>query len=48
MKILILAASVLVGWFLFADAGLAEDWPQWLGPNRDSVWRVQIMDAIVL
>jgi len=20
-------------------AGLAEDWPQWLGPNRDAVWR---------
>ena len=18
---------------------LADDWPQWLGPNRDSVWR---------
>jgi len=39
VKILILAASVLVGCILFADAGLAEDWPQWLGPNRDSVWR---------
>jgi outer membrane protein assembly factor BamB len=28
---------------LFADAGLssarADDWPQWLGPGRDGVWR---------
>src|ERR1035437_3307075 len=27
-------ASVLLGSALFAD-----DWPQWLGPARDSVWR---------
>lgn len=23
----------------FARSGTAEDWPQWLGPRRDSVWR---------
>lgn len=22
-----------------ASGGMAEDWPQWLGPNRDSIWR---------
>ena len=27
-------ASLLFGSALFAD-----DWPQWLGPTRDSVWR---------
>ena len=27
-------ASLLLGHALFAD-----DWPQWLGPNRDAVWR---------
>ncbi len=27
-------------WFGFWPAlSFAEDWPQWLGPNRDSVWR---------
>src|SRR5215472_16434591 len=25
--------------FLSALPLTAEDWPQWLGPNRDSVWR---------
>ena len=24
---------------LFPTAGSCDDWPQWLGPNRDSVWR---------
>jgi outer membrane protein assembly factor BamB len=30
----------LAGAFMALGAGalLAEDWPQWLGPNRDSVW----------
>src|SRR4051812_29389195 len=31
---LLLSFSVLV-----PAATLADDWPQWLGPNRDSVWR---------
>jgi outer membrane protein assembly factor BamB len=30
-----LAVLVLIG----ASPALAEDWPQWLGPRRDSVWR---------
>lgn len=30
------AVSALV---LFAGSLAAEDWPQWLGPHRDSVWR---------
>ena len=25
--------------FLLVSPGFADDWPQWLGPNRDSVWR---------
>ena len=25
--------------FLLGTALLADDWPQWLGPARDSVWR---------
>ena len=24
---------------LLVSPGFADDWPQWLGPNRDSVWR---------
>src|SRR5882724_7227569 len=24
---------------LFAAALCADDWPQWMGPNRDNVWR---------
>ena len=24
---------------LLAAAALADDWPQWLGPQRDGVWR---------
>ena len=39
MKILMQAASVVAGLLLFVDAGLTDDWPQWLGPKRDSVWR---------
>ena len=22
----------------FAPAATADDWPQWMGPNRDAVW----------
>src|SRR6266478_830093 len=25
--------------FLFAGPAFADDWPQWLGPQRDGVWR---------
>jgi len=33
--------ALLVGLALFADSrpSRADDWPQWLGPKRDSVWR---------
>jgi outer membrane protein assembly factor BamB len=24
---------------MFVTCAMADDWPQWLGPNRDSVWR---------
>jgi outer membrane protein assembly factor BamB len=30
---------VLGGLLLGAVAALGDEWPQWLGPNRDSVWR---------
>ena len=33
---LFLPAAVLL---LGAAAGVADDWPQWLGPQRDGVWR---------
>jgi hypothetical protein len=26
-------------WLSLLSPSLADDWPQWLGPNRDSVWR---------
>src|SRR5262249_32611455 len=32
-----LGALAVIG--LFGTPALAEDWPQWLGPRRDSVWR---------
>jgi len=28
-----------LGWFSVEPLTLADDWPQWLGPRRDSVWR---------
>ena len=32
--------AFLLATFTFASATLrAEDWPQWLGPQRDGVWR---------
>jgi outer membrane protein assembly factor BamB len=33
-----LVFSVLAGLFVAAP-GRADDWPEWLGPNRDGVWR---------
>ena len=32
------AALILAGHFA-ATALRADDWPQWLGPQRDGVWR---------
>ena len=31
--------GVLGALFLVGNALFADDWPQWLGPNRDAVWR---------
>ncbi|HOX58886.1 MAG TPA: PQQ-like beta-propeller repeat protein [Candidatus Paceibacterota bacterium] len=31
--------GVLCGWALFGAHLFADDWPQWLGPRRDAVWR---------
>jgi outer membrane protein assembly factor BamB len=28
-----------VGWFLVCAGLPADDWPQWLGPQRDGIWR---------
>ena len=36
MKFLTLASAVLT---TFSFAALADDWPQWHGPQRDGVWR---------
>lgn len=38
MRLPTLSAVLLVG-CLFPFSLRADDWPQWLGPNRDSVWR---------
>src|SRR4051794_17331874 len=34
-----LGFGILCLWLLSARSTRADDWPQWLGPNRDSVWR---------
>jgi outer membrane protein assembly factor BamB len=35
-----IVSCVLLGVaFLLANTALADDWPQWLGPKRDGVWR---------
>ena len=31
--------TVLVGVAFLAETSRADDWPQWLGPRRDAVWR---------
>ena len=32
-------AAVLCAWLFVSSAVFADDWPQWLGPKRDAVWR---------
>ena len=32
-------AFVLCGLLIAAAAARADDWPQWMGPQRDNVWR---------
>lgn len=40
MRRLILRATLTIALILFAVAPVhADDWPQWLGPQRDGVWR---------
>jgi len=29
----------IVTWIALPSAGRADDWPQWLGPQRDGIWR---------
>src|SRR5690349_12869379 len=36
MRLFLLAALALAS---YAAEGLADDWPQWMGPKRDNVWR---------
>jgi outer membrane protein assembly factor BamB len=31
--------GVFCAWLLVGNTLLADDWPQWLGPRRDAVWR---------
>ena len=31
--------AVLGVWLFAGNALFADDWPQWLGPNRDAIWR---------
>ncbi len=31
--------GALLGFLALTSSGRADDWPQWLGPQRDSVWR---------
>jgi outer membrane protein assembly factor BamB len=33
------SAALLAGLLATGPAGRADDWPQWLGPQRDGVWR---------
>lgn len=32
-------ATAIVGLLFVCSAASADDWPQWMGPNRDNVWR---------
>lgn len=38
VTILVMAANLFHG-VLFPGIVQADDWPQWMGPRRDSVWR---------
>jgi outer membrane protein assembly factor BamB len=31
--------ATAIGFLALASAALADDWPQWLGPKRDAIWR---------
>ena len=34
-----LSAATLTPFLLLSNAAFADDWPQWLGPERDGIWR---------
>jgi outer membrane protein assembly factor BamB len=36
---LMIGLAVAAGWFAAVARASADDWPQWLGPERDGVWR---------
>ena len=38
-KAVALAGRILLGAMTLVSTSLADDWPQWRGPNRDGVWR---------
>lgn len=39
-KLVIISGTIFFGgWLLSTPALYADDWPQWLGPERDAVWR---------
>src|SRR5579871_3006940 len=38
-KMRMLMVIALAGGLAYPGASKADDWPQWLGPQRDSVWR---------
>ena len=41
MRVFFPALKALFTLWLFVGTATADDWPQWLGPQRDSVWREQ-------
>src|SRR5262245_42033878 len=40
-RCLLVVSSLVAGMLAVADSARADDWPQWLGPKRDGVWREQ-------
>ena len=39
MRSLLLALPCVVWSMLLASVAPADDWPQWMGPRRDAIWR---------
>ena len=42
MKTLVRGSLGLLTISLLGTSVFADDWPQWLGPKRDGVWRIKI------
>jgi len=40
----ILVAIVVI--FSCSQELAADDWPQWMGPNRDNIWRLGIVVSV--